>query len=139
MRAAHEAAEAEYRRALDNIEKRKNTLWCYVAMVLDTTSLMLIRHDCVDNKGFGDDHKAWILLHERFRSNKTLTVVIVMSKLTRITLKDDEALPQYFIRAQEFVNTFRAVWAKLVRATTLRNGFQRSARMLRAFEEHTWR
>ena len=59
QRAAHEAAEAEYTRALENIEKRKNTLWCYLAMVLDTTSLMLIRHDCVDNKGLGDGHKAW--------------------------------------------------------------------------------
>ena len=28
QRAAHEAAEAEKTRALENIEKRKNTLWC---------------------------------------------------------------------------------------------------------------
>ena len=101
QRAAHEAAEAEYTRALENIEKRKNTLWCYLVMVLDTTSLMLIRHDCVDNKGLGDGHKAWGLLQERFRSNETVTVVSVMRQLARLTLKEDEALPQYFIRAQE--------------------------------------
>ena len=99
-RAAHEAAE-EYRRALQNIEKRKNTFWRYLAMVLDTTSLMLIKHDCVNNKGLGDGHNAWGLLQERSRSNETVTVVSVMRQLARLTLKDDEALPQYFIRAQE--------------------------------------
>ena len=70
-------------------------------MVLDTTSLMLIKHDCVNNKGLGDGHNAWGLLQERSRSNETVTVVSVMRQLARLTLKDDEALPQYFIRAQE--------------------------------------
>ena len=41
--AAHGEAEAGYRRALGNIEKRKNTFWCYLAMVLDTASLMLTK------------------------------------------------------------------------------------------------
>ena len=62
QRAAYDAATEAYRRAVDDIEKRKNTLWCYLAMVLDTTSLMLIRHDCVNHKGIGDGHKAWGLL-----------------------------------------------------------------------------
>ena len=100
-RAAHDAAEAAHRRALDDIEKRKNTLWCYLAMVLDSTSLMLIRHDCVDHKGLGDGHKAWGLLQERFRSNETVTVVSVMRQLARLALREDEALHNYFIRAQE--------------------------------------
>ena len=52
-RAAHDGAEATYRRALHDIEKRKNNLWCHLAMVLDSTSLMLITYDCVDNKGLG--------------------------------------------------------------------------------------
>ena len=58
-RAAHASAEAAGRKALDDIEKRRNTLWCYLAMVLDATSLMLIRHDCMDHKGLGDCQKAW--------------------------------------------------------------------------------
>ena len=100
-RAAHDAAEEAHRRALDDIEKRKNTLWCYLALVLDSTSLMLIRHDCVDHKGLGDGHKAWGLLQDRFRSNETVTVVSLMRQLSRLQLKEDEALHSYFIRAEE--------------------------------------
>ena len=70
-------------------------------MVLDTTSLMLIRHDCVNHKGLGDGHKAWELLQERFGSNETVIVVSVMIQLAPLTLKEDEVLHNYFIRAQE--------------------------------------
>ena len=80
------------------------TLWCYLAMVLDSTSLMLIRPDCVDRKGLGDGHKAWGLLQKKFRSNETVTAVSVMRQLARLTLKEDEALHSYFIRAQELSN-----------------------------------
>ena len=93
-----------HRRAFDDIEKRKNTLWCYLAMFLDSTSLMLIRHDCVDRKGLGDGHKAWGRLQERFRSNESETVVSVMRQLARLKLKEDEALHNCFIRAQELPN-----------------------------------
>ena len=108
-RAAHHAAEAAYRRALDGIEKRKNTLWCYLAMVLDSTSLMLIRHDCVDNKGPGGERKAWVLLQQRFQSDATATVVslILMRQLARLKLKEDEALHNYFVRAQELSTRLR--------------------------------
>ena len=100
-RAVHDDAQEAHRRAVDDIEKRKNTLWCYLAMVLDSTSLMLIRHDCVGREGLGGGHKAWGLLQERFRSNETVTVVSVMRLLALLTLKEDEALHNYFIRAQE--------------------------------------
>ena len=70
-------------------------------MMLGSTSLMLIRHDCVDNKGLGDGRKAWVLLQQRFRSDETVTVVSVMRKLARLQLKEDEALYKYFNRAQE--------------------------------------
>ena len=82
-RAAHDAAQEAHRRALDAIEKRKNTLWWYLALVLDSTSLIMIRHDCVNHKGLGDGHKAWGLLQERFTSNETVTVVSVMKQLAR--------------------------------------------------------
>ena len=100
-RAAHDAAGAAYRRALDDIEKRQNTFWCYLLMALDSTSLMLIRHDCVDHKGLADGHRAWELLQETFCSNETVTVVILMRHLARLLLKEDEALHNFFIRAQK--------------------------------------
>ena len=62
---------------------------------------MLIRHDCVDHKGLGDGHKSWGLLQDGFRSNGTVTVVSLMRQLSRLQLKEDEALHSYFIRAQE--------------------------------------
>ena len=64
--ATHDAAEAAYGRALDDIEKRENTLWCCLAMVLDSTSLIVIRHNSMDNRGLGGGHKAWVFLHQRF-------------------------------------------------------------------------
>ena len=124
---------SEYRRALNNIEKRKNTLLSYLAMVLDTTSLMLIRHDCLDNKGLGDGHKAWGLLQERFRSNKTVKVTSVKRQLARLTLKENEALPQYVIRIQELSTRLGQAGGTLVRATTQRDGSQRPVRTLWAF------
>ena len=81
-RASHDAAEEAYRRALDDIEKRKNTLWCYLAMVLDSTSLMLIRHDCVDHKGLGDGHKAWGLLQDIFRVHWSGSCHLALSRLS---------------------------------------------------------
>ena len=94
--------EEAYRRALDDTEKRKNTLWCYLDKVLDSTGLMSVRHDCVDHKGLGDSHKTWGILQDRFRSNETVKVASLMRQLSRLQLKEDEELPSFFIREQEF-------------------------------------
>ena len=101
QRAAHDAATEAYMTAVIDIQKRNNTLWCYLAMVLYSTSLILIRHDCVDKKGLGDGRKAWVLLQQMFRSDETVTVVSVMRQLAHLQLKEDEALYNYFRRAQE--------------------------------------
>ena len=72
-------------------------------MTLDASSLMLIRHDCVNIKGFGDGQKAGRLLPQRFRSDETTTVISLLRQLARLKLREDEAIHQYFIRAQELV------------------------------------
>ena len=100
-RVAHDAATEAYMKAFADMEKHNNTLWCYLAMVLDSTSLRLTKHDCVDNKGLGDERKAWVLLQQRFRSDEAVTVVSVMKQLAPLQLKEDEALYNYFLRAQE--------------------------------------
>ena len=100
QRAAHDAAREAYMKAVIDIQKRNNTFWCYLAMVLDSTSLMLIKHDCVDNKGLREGRRAWVLLQQRFRSDETVTVVSVMRQLACLRLKEDEALHNYIIRAQ---------------------------------------
>ena len=70
-RAASDAAEAAYRRALDYIERKKH-LWRYLAMLLDSASLILIRYDCLNNRGLSDGCKAWVLLQQKFRRHDTL-------------------------------------------------------------------
>ena len=100
QRPARDAATEAYMKAVIDIQKRNNTRWCFLAMELDSKSLMLIRHDCVDKKCLGDRRKAWVLLQQRFRSDETVTVVNVMRELARLQLKEDEALHNYFIRAQ---------------------------------------
>ena len=57
--AAHDTAEAAYRTTLDDIEERKNILLSYLAVVLDSSILMLIRHYSVDNEGLRDGRKAF--------------------------------------------------------------------------------
>ena len=39
-------------------ENRNNQIWCYLAGKLDSCSLMLINHDCVNEKNLGDGQKA---------------------------------------------------------------------------------
>ena len=72
-------------------------------MILDASSLMLIRHDCVNSKGLGDDQKAWQLLQQQFRSDEreTTTVMSLMRQLSRLQLREDEAIHHNFIRAQQ--------------------------------------
>ena len=101
-RAAHDAAEAAYRGALDDIEKRKNTLLCYLAMVLHSIALILIKHDWKDNEALADGRKAWVSPSTKFRSDETLTVFSVMWQLAHLQLREVEARHNYIIRWQEF-------------------------------------
>ena len=98
--AAQDAATEAYMKAVIDIQKRNNTIWCYLAKVLDSTTLMLIRHH-LDNKGLGDGREAWVLLQQKFQSDETVTVVNVVWQQSRLHLKEDDALHNYFIRAQE--------------------------------------
>ena len=80
---------------------RNNTVWCYLALTLDSTTLMTIRHDCVNADGMGDGEAAWRCVMDRFRSNEAPTVVSIVSQLARLKLTDGEDIQNFFIRAQE--------------------------------------
>lgn len=43
------------------------------------------------------------MLRHRYQSDETTTVVSVLRQLAKLTLKDDETLHDYFIRAQELL------------------------------------
>ena len=44
-----------------DIKEKRNNVWCHVALNIDATTLMPIRHDCVGDDGIGDGAKAWKL------------------------------------------------------------------------------
>ena len=50
----HEAQTQARATTVQENESRKNQIWCYLAMTLDASSLMLIRNDCVNSKCLGD-------------------------------------------------------------------------------------
>ena len=56
-------------------ENRYNSVWCYLALKLDATTLMTIRHDCVKTDGTRDDEVAWKCVLDRFSNNEASTVV----------------------------------------------------------------
>ena len=55
----HEAQTQARATAVQEDESRKNQIWCYLAMTLDASSLMLIQQDCVNSKGLGDGQSCW--------------------------------------------------------------------------------
>ena len=81
----------------------RNNVWCHLALTLDATTLMLMRHDCVGDDDIGDGAKTWKLLQERFQSLEMPTVVTLVAQLARLQLEDSEDLDSFFIRGQELL------------------------------------
>ena len=82
-------------RATDVQEDESYKNWiCYLAMKLDASSLMLIPHYCVNNRGLGDCQKPWQLLQQRFRSDETTTVISLMRQIASLQLREDKSIHQ---------------------------------------------
>ena len=64
------------------------------------TTLMLMKHDCVEDDGIRDGAKAWKLLQE---SVETPTVVTLVAHLTGLQLEEAEDLDNFFFRRQELL------------------------------------
>ena len=92
-----------YEKEVADIKEKGNDVWCHLALTLDATTLMLMRHDCVGDDGIGDGAKAWKLLQERFQSVETPTVVTLVARLARLQLEDAKNLDSFFIRGQELL------------------------------------
>ena len=90
-----------YEKEVTEIKEKRNNVWCHMSLNLDALTLMLMRHDCVEDDGIGDGAKAWKLLQERFQSVETPTVVTLMAQLARQQFEDAEDLDSFFIREQE--------------------------------------
>ena len=99
----HKVLKDAYEKEAADIKEKRNNVWCHLALTLDATTLMLMRHDCVGDDGIGDGAKAGKLLQERFQSVETPTVVTLMAQLVRLQLEDSEDLDSFFIRGQELL------------------------------------
>ena len=76
---------------------------CHLAVTLDATTFMLMRHACVGDDGIGDEAKDWKLLQERFQSVELPTVVTLVAQLARLQLEDAEDLDSFFIGRPELL------------------------------------
>ena len=83
--------------------RRNGTMWCRLALTLDATTLMLMRHDCVGDDGIGDGAKNWKLLQERFQIVETPTVVTLVAQVARLQLEGAQDSDSFFIRGQELL------------------------------------
>ena len=99
----HKVLKYAYEKEVADIKEKRNNVWCHLALTLDATILMVMRHDCVGDDGIADGAKAWKLLQERFQSEETPTVVILAAQLARLLLEDAEDLDSFFIRGQELL------------------------------------
>ena len=99
----HKVLKDAYEKEVADIKEKRINVWCHLALTLDATTLMLMRHDCVGDDGIGDGAKAWKLLQERFQSVETPTVMTLVAQLARLQLEDSEDLDSFFIRGQELL------------------------------------
>ena len=99
----HKLLKDAYEKEVADIKEKRNKLWRHLALTLDTETLFLMRHDCVEDDGIGDGAKVWKLLQERFQSMETPTVVTLLAQLALLQIEDAEDLESLFIRGQELL------------------------------------
>ena len=105
----HKVLKDAYEKEVADIKEKRNNLWCHLALALDATTLMLMRHDCVGDDGIRDGAMAWKILRKRFQSVETPTVVTLVAQLARLQLEDAERLDSFFIRGQELLTRLQKV------------------------------
>ena len=99
----HKVPKDAYEKEVADIKEKLNNVWFHLALTLDATTLMVMRHDCVGDDCIGDGAKAWNLLHERFQSVETPTVMTLVAQLARLQLEDADDLDSFFIRGKELL------------------------------------
>ena len=104
QRAERETKVQQRNKEIEDIKERNNSVWCHLALALDKTSLMYIRHDCLSKDGTGDGAKGWRLLQQRYLNVEKPTVVSLVRQLSRLQLGEEEKLHEYFIRSQELIS-----------------------------------
>ena len=96
----HTVLKDAYEKEVADINEKRINVWCHLALTLDATTIMLMRHDSVGDDCFGDGAKAWKLLQERFQCVETPTLLTLVAQLVQLRLEDAEELDSFFIRGQ---------------------------------------
>ena len=99
----HNVMKDAYEKEVADIKEKRKNVWCHLALTLDATTLVLMRHDCVGDYGIGDGANAWKLLQERFQSVETPTVLTLVAQFARLQLEDADDLDSFFNRGQELL------------------------------------
>ena len=86
-----------------DIREKRNNVWSHLALTLEATNLMLMKHDCVVDHGIADEARARELLLGRLQSVETPTVVTLVAQFVRLQLEDAEGLDSFFIREPELL------------------------------------
>ena len=55
----HKVLKDAYEKEVADIKEKRNNVWCHLALTLEATTFMLMRHDCVGDDGIGDGAKVW--------------------------------------------------------------------------------
>ena len=103
QKTAWDAKVRERNKQIEEIKERNNTVWCHIALALDSNSLLYIRHDCLLSDGVGDGAKAWRLLQQGYTNVEKPTVTSLVRQISRLQLDKNEKLSEYFFRAQELM------------------------------------
>ena len=99
--------QRDYTIKVEEKEDRNITVWCYLALTLHSTTLMTIRHDCVNADRLGKSEAAWKCVLNCFHSYEAPTVVSNVSPLARLKMSEGEGNQNVFIRAPKFFNRIR--------------------------------
>ena len=63
----HKVLKDAYEKEVADIKKKRNNVWCHLALTPDETTILLVRHDCVGDDGTGDGAKAYSFCKRDFR------------------------------------------------------------------------
>ena len=103
QQAAYHAKMQERAVLIQQRKGNRNTVWSHLALLLNNTTLMYIKNDCVETDGYGDGTKARKLLQEKFCKAERPTKVCLVGQLGKLRLGSEEALDDYFVRSQELM------------------------------------
>ena len=103
QQAAYDTKMQERAVLIQQRKDNRNTVWSHLALVLNNTTLMCIKNDCVGKDGYGVWTKAWKLLQEKFCRVQKPMVVRLVGQLAKLRLGSEEDLDDYFVRSQELI------------------------------------